>query len=85
MNLQKLRMIVVATVILGITWSCQKEEDSSPEMDKSTLDSINIGMTQLVEQLEKSIINRKYGLPTVLGTEEKKGEIQIRFSTIQVL
>jgi len=72
-------MIVVATVILGITWSCQKEEDSSPEMDKSTLDSMNIGMTQLVEQLEKSIFYRKYGLPTVPGTEEKKGEFRSDF------
>jgi len=80
MNLKKLRMIVVATVILGITWSCQKEEDLSPEMDKSTLDLMNIGMTQLVKQLEKSIFYRKYGLLTVLGMEEKKGEVQIPFN-----
>jgi|GEM_PF-1468419 hypothetical protein len=49
MNMKKLRMIVVVTVILGITWSCQKEEDLSPQMDELTSDSSSEGMTQLGE------------------------------------
>jgi hypothetical protein len=34
MKISRLRSIVVAALILGIKWSCQKDEDLSPQKEK---------------------------------------------------
>lgn len=51
MKISRLRSIVVAMVILGITGSCQQEEDLSPDRDKFLNEGMK-GMTKLGKQLE---------------------------------
>jgi len=50
--MSKLCSIVIATVILGIAWLCQKEEYLSPERDKLNSELLNEGLTMLGEQRE---------------------------------
>jgi len=52
MKISRLRSIVVAAVILGITWSCQKEEDFFPQNDNFLSENEMQGMTKLGRQLE---------------------------------
>lgn len=63
MKISKLRSIVMAMVILGITWSCQKDEVLKPgnEESKFLSESDKKGMLTLGKQLENpySIDNMK--------------------------
>lgn len=54
MKTRKLWTIVVTTVVLGITWSCQNEENILPENDDSEyLKEIDMqGMTELGNRLK---------------------------------
>lgn len=52
MKINGLRSIVVAAVILGITLSCQKDEDFLPQSDNFLSENEIQGMTKLGKQLE---------------------------------
>jgi hypothetical protein len=52
MKISRLRSIVVAALILGITWSCQKDEDLLPQKDKFLTENDIKGMTKLGKQKE---------------------------------
>jgi len=52
MKISGIRPIFVAAVILGITWSCQKEEDFFPQNDNFLSENEMQGMTKLGRQLE---------------------------------
>jgi len=54
MKIRRLRSIVVAMVILGITWSCQKQEDLNPSTEEQTYlsESNGEGLIKLGKKLE---------------------------------
>ena len=64
-----LRLIVMATVILGITWSCQQEEELTPQSEDHTFlsESEMVGMTKLGKRLENpySVENMKKALESL--------------------
>ena len=55
------RIIAVATVILGITWSCQTDENVNPIIEESDLASEGLVETKLGRKLENpySVENMK--------------------------
>lgn len=62
MKISKLRLIVVATLILGITWSCQKDEEITPPNEDNHTDQTSPeGMIRLGDKLENpySVENMK--------------------------
>ena len=67
--MKHLRLIVMATVILGITWSCQQDEDLSPQIKEQVFlsESDMNGMTKLGKQLENpySVENMKKALKSL--------------------
>ena len=76
--MKHLRLIVMTTVILGITWSCQQEEGLTPRLEEQIfLSKSDIeGMTKLGKQLENpySVQNMKKAWETLNQNGRTSGE-----------